>query len=120
MSGPGKADLIAWSERPVAAARSGRGSAMRFTISARGKPNERAILPFLAKSFPAIPIIQIDSIFGFVEPSTLYGGRIFDKPELTEHDVNQLYYVGIGVRIPLTNHYVEPAEYEASAPLLEK
>ena len=93
---------------------------MKFTISARGKPNERAILPFLAKSFPAIPIIQIDSVFGFVERSTLYGGRVFDKPELTEHDVNQLYYVGIGVRLPLTNHYVEPAEYEATAPLLER
>ena len=75
---------------------------MKFTISARGKPNELAILPFLAKSFPAIPIIQIDSVFGFVERSTLYG------------------YVGIGVRLPLTNHYVEPAEYEATAPLLER
>src|SRR5258708_6674370 len=82
----------------AAAFRPSGGSAMKFTISARGKPNERAILPFLAKSFPAIPIIQIDSIFGFVEPSTLYGGRIFDKPELTEHDVSRLYYVGIGVR----------------------
>ena len=93
---------------------------MKFTISARRKPNDRAILPFLAKSFPAIPIIQIDSVFGFVERSTLYGGRVFDKPELTEHDVNQLYYVGIGVRLPLTNHYVEPAEYEATAPLFDK
>src|SRR5437667_117616 len=36
---------------------------MKFTISARGKPNDRAILPFLAKSFPAIPIIQIDGDF---------------------------------------------------------
>jgi hypothetical protein len=93
---------------------------MRFTISARGKANEVPLLAFLAKNFPTIPIAQVDSVFGFVERTTLYGGRIFTKPELTPYDVHEMYYAGIGVRLPLTNHYVEPAEYEASAPLLEK
>jgi hypothetical protein len=93
---------------------------MRYTISARGKPDGVPVLPFLAKHFPRIPVIEIDSVFGFVECSTLYGGRVFGAPELTPHDVSQLYYVGIGVRLPLTNHYVEPAEYENNQPLLEK
>lgn len=93
---------------------------MRFTISARGKANEVPLLAFLAKNFPTIPIAQVDSVFGFVERTTLYGGRIFTKPELTPYDVHEMYYAGIGVRLPLTNHYVEPAEYKASVPLLEK
>jgi hypothetical protein len=92
---------------------------MRYTISARGKPNNIPILAFLAKEFSDIAIAQIDSVFGFVERSPLYGGRIFTKPELTPYDVFDLYYANVGVRLPLTNHYVEPREYEASAPLLE-
>jgi hypothetical protein len=93
---------------------------MRFTISARGKPGGLPILAFLAKNFATIPVAQIDSVFGFVERSSLYGGRVFEGPELTPHDVDHLYYAGIGVRLPLTNHYVEPAEYAANAPLLAK
>jgi hypothetical protein len=92
---------------------------MRYTISARAKPDGVAVLPFLAKHFPRIPVIEIDSVFGFVERSTLYGGRVFAAPELTPHDVSQLYYAGIGVRLPLTNHYVELGEYENNQPLLE-
>lgn len=93
---------------------------MHFTISARGKPNGVAMPAFLAGSFGAIPLDQIDSVFGFVERSSLYGGRIFTKPELTPEDVAYLYEVGVGVRLPLTNHFVEPSEYEANEPLLEK
>lgn len=92
---------------------------MRFTISARDKPNGIPILGFLATSFANIPIAQIDSVFGFVEPSPLYGGRVFVRPELTVHDVAVLQYVGVGLRLPLTNHYVEPEDYSASRPLLE-
>lgn len=93
---------------------------MRFTISARGKPHGVPILAFLAKNFAQIPIAQIDSVFGFVERSTLYGGRPFEDPDLTPLDIDLLYYAGIGVRIPLTNHYVEPVEYGANRALLEK
>lgn len=93
---------------------------MRFTISARGKPGDWPVLAFLASNYATIPNTEIDSVFGFVEQSTLYSGRIFDTPELTPDDVNALYGAGIGVRLPLTNHYVEAREYEANAPLLEK
>ncbi len=93
---------------------------MRFTISARGKANNVPILTFLARNYANIPIAQIDSVFGFVEATPLYGGRIFTGPELTPYDVGELYDAGVGVRLPLTNHYVEADEYEASAPLLEQ
>lgn len=95
-------------------------TSLKFTVSGRSKTNDVPILTFLAKAYGGIPIRLIDSVFGFVEPSTLYGGRIFDGAELTPEDVATLYDVGIGVRIPLTNHYAEPEEYEANKPLLEK
>lgn len=92
----------------------------QFTVSGRAKTNDVHILTFLAKAYRGIPIALIDSVFGFVERSPLYGGRIFEGAELTPRDVESLYDVGIGVRIPFTNHYAEPHEYAASAPVLEK
>jgi hypothetical protein len=93
---------------------------MRFTISARDKPDGVPILGFLAKNFANVAIAQIDSVFGFVGPTPLYGGRVFVRPELTAHDVAVLRYVGVGLRLPLTNHYVDPEDYSASGPLLEE
>jgi len=93
---------------------------MQYTISVRGKSEEIPILPFLAKNYPDIPHQEIDSVFGFLEKSTLYGGRPFTEPQISGADVNKLYSVGIGVRIPLTNHYAEPEEYRENLPLLEK
>lgn len=91
-----------------------------FTISVRGKVSDTPILGFLARNFPNIPYNQIDSVFGFLEKSTLYGGRPYTEPQISDADVCKLYSVGIGVRIPLTNHYVEPEEYQENLPLLEK
>lgn len=93
---------------------------MRFTISARGKANQVPMLAFLARNFPTVPVASIDSVFGFVEKSPLYGGRVFTKPELTPYDVHELYYAGIGVRLPLTNHTVEAEDYDASMSLLDR
>jgi len=93
---------------------------VRYTISARSKRNDVPILDFLRRHFPALEFGQIDSVFGFVEPTTLYGGRIFTGRELTPLDVADLYNAGIGVRLPLTNHFAAPDEYERSAALLRK
>ncbi|MBK8544192.1 MAG: hypothetical protein IPL62_11975 [Caulobacteraceae bacterium] len=93
---------------------------MRYTISARGKANEVPILAFLARNFSTVPIAEIDSVFGFVEHTKLYGGRVFTRPELTPYDVNEMYYANIGVRLPLTNHYVSAEEYDETKPLLEQ
>lgn len=92
---------------------------MPYTISARSKPNEMPLLAYLARNFPSVPLSEIDSVFGFVERSTLYGGRIFVRPELTDLDVSQMYTADIGLRLPLTNHYVSETEYADSAEFLE-
>lgn len=93
---------------------------MIFTISARMKPQGQSVLDFLASNYPHIDLKNIDSVFGFLEVSTLYGGRSFVLPELTPDDVAELYSARIGVRIPLTNHYVEQNEYEGNKSFLER
>jgi hypothetical protein len=93
---------------------------MQYTISARGKPSAVPIQQFIRRHYGHIPQQQIDSFFGFVERSTLYGGRIFDRPELSRYDVKSLYALGIGLRLPLTNHFVSAQAYEENAAFLEK
>jgi len=78
------------------------------------------VFKFLRKQYGNIPLREIDSLFGFVEPSTLYGGRAFLRRELSERDVYQLNNADIGVRLVMSNHYVERDEYEQNRPLLEK
>jgi hypothetical protein len=91
-----------------------------FTVSARGKDSDTPVLAFLRKEYGNVPLREVDSLFGFAERSTLYGGRVFSKRELSERDIFQLNSAGIGVRLPMSNHYVERAEYEASLSLLDK
>ncbi|HAT28607.1 MAG TPA: hypothetical protein DCS89_16440 [Gammaproteobacteria bacterium] len=96
------------------------GSVVQFTISARGKPAAAPIHKFIKDSFSDIPIEQIESFFGFTEPCTLYGGRVFNGAELSRYDLRSLYKLGINLRIPLTNHYATEAEYTSCLPFLEK
>lgn len=93
---------------------------MQFTISARGKSAAAPIHRFIKDSFSDIPIEQIESFFGFTEPCTLYGGRVFNGAELSRYDLRSLYKLGINLRIPLTNHYATEAEYTSCLPFLEK
>jgi collagenase-like PrtC family protease len=92
-----------------------------YTISARSKQHTTLpVVQYLRESFPTTALNQIDSVFGFVEQSVLYGGRPYLAPELTHDDVQSLYANGIGLRLPLTNHYVAREEYETERNLLEK
>jgi hypothetical protein len=93
---------------------------MKFTISARGKSANTPVLRFLATNFGNIAVRQIDSVFGFVERCSLYGGRVFKEPELAGRDIGIMNELGIGLRLPLSNHYVDRAEYESFRPLLRK
>jgi hypothetical protein len=93
---------------------------MQFTISARSKPPAVPIQRFIKDNYSHIPLEQIDSFFGFVEACSLYGGRIFGRPELSRYDVKSLYRMNINVRLPLSNHYVTAEEYEESRPFLDK
>lgn len=91
-----------------------------FTVSARGKPAEAPVFAFLRRHFGFLRMSEIDSLFGFVERSTLYGGRPFHFRELSDRDVIQLNNAGIGVRLPLSNHAATPEEYRRNRLLLEK
>ena len=90
-----------------------------YTISARGKDAGTPVFAFLRRQYGNIPLQEIESIFGFVQRSTLYGGRMFVDRELSDRDVAQLNNAGIGIRIPMSNHYVDASEYEASRPILD-
>ncbi len=91
-----------------------------YTVSARSKSPSKPVFAFLRSHFGNLPLREIDSLFGFVERSTLYGGRVFSQRELSERDVYQLNNAGIGVRLPMTNHHVERDEYEQYLEMLEK
>ena len=93
---------------------------MIFTISARSKPKGVPVLDFLQTSYPQINLADIDSVFGFVEKSTLYGGRQFDEPELNDDDVLQLNKNKIGLRIPFTNHLASKEEFIENKAFLDK
>ena len=91
-----------------------------YTVSARSKSRDVPVFAFLRKQYGNLPLREIDSLFGFVERSSLYGGRAFTGRELSERDVQQLNNAGIGIRLPMSNHFVERSEYELSHDLLEK
>lgn len=93
---------------------------LSFTVSARAKQQETPVMTFLEKNYAYVPLNEIDSIFGFVEACTLYGGRPFEGPQLSEQDVRVMKAKGIGLRIPLTTHYVTEDEYRKYQWLLEK
>lgn len=93
---------------------------MQFTISARGKSAATPIQLFLKKNFSQVPLDQIDSLFGFTTHSSLYGGRIWGKTEISEYDIRSMYGMDINLRLPLTNHSISREEYEENAPFLEK
>jgi hypothetical protein len=91
-----------------------------YTISARGKQNDEPIFNFLKNNFGNLPHSQIESVFGFVEQSTLYGGRPFNGRQLSNRDVVELNISGIGLRIPMTNHSATLEEYKLNRALLKK
>lgn len=91
-----------------------------YTVSARNKSPRVPVFAYLRKNYGNLALNEIDSLFGFVEKSTLYGGRGFSRRELSDRDVSQLNNAGIGIRIPMSNHYVEREEYELNLPLFRK
>ena len=93
---------------------------MTFTISARQKSPKMPIFAYLRESYGNVPLREIDSVFGFVGHSTLYGGRKFVGRELSGMDVDNLNKSGIGLRIPMSNHFVDEEEYRLNASLLTR
>lgn len=94
--------------------------AATYTISARGKSLDEPVFGYLRRHYGNMQFREVDSLFGFVERSELYGGRAYRRRELSDRDVEQLASAGIGVRLPLSNHSVERNEYKRNLPLLDK
>lgn len=90
---------------------------VEFAVSARAKPAALPIRGFLALHFGAIPV---KSVFGFCEYTTLYGGRGFVAPELTDADIAWMYDNGIGYRIPLQNVLATYDDYKENKAFLRK
>jgi hypothetical protein len=109
-----------WLILPIRQSQPERDVIVQYTVSARGKPSALPIQRFMRSEYPLVPLEQIDSFFGFTEPCSLYGGRLFASTELSRYDVRSLYSMNINVRLPLTNHFVTPKEYEENRPYLEK
>lgn len=78
------------------------------------------ILDFLNTYFRNIPLDRIDSVFGFLEASTLYSGRPFLKRQLSDADLAVMENLRIGLRIPCTNHFLTKQEYQKHIPFFEK
>ncbi|MGR8934573.1 MAG: hypothetical protein ACU837_09330 [Gammaproteobacteria bacterium] len=95
-------------------------SGCTFTVSGRKKIPGDFILDFLEREFPFLPLPQVDSVFGFVEACSLYGGRAFSQPELSLRDVTTLRDCCIGLRLPLSNHHVSREEYERYGEFLDR
>ncbi|PLX20786.1 MAG: hypothetical protein C0597_03900 [Marinilabiliales bacterium] len=91
-----------------------------YTISARGKKLNQPVEKYFKTYFPNIPLSKIDSLFGFIEKTTLYSGRPFLNPQISQKDYEFLQKNNIGLRIPFTNHYISEKEYKKYKPLLEK
>ena len=77
-----------------------------YSVSCRSKKEAEDVGPFLASHFPHIPLENIDSVFGFRERSTLYGGRQFLQPEFSDADITWLAERGVGLKLPVSNHVV--------------
>jgi len=95
-------------------------TSIKYTVSARGKKAFVPIWSFLDRHFIDIPRNQIESVFGFAEKCTLYGGRPATLRQLSDRDIHSLNAAGIGFRIPVTNHFFNMQEYEKCRPFFEK
>jgi len=93
---------------------------INYSVSGRKKNPDISIQDFLNLEYMDLDKDKVSTVFGFVEKSSLYGGRIFEQPELSNADVEQLYRLNIGLKLPLTNHYITEAEYQNNFDFLKK
>jgi len=91
-----------------------------YSVSCRNKSADQPVDDFLNLQYPLLDKYAISTVFGFVERTTLYGGRIFTGPELSDNDIQMLYQWEVGLKLPLTNTFVTEEEYEKEYALLEK
>ena len=89
---------------------------MNNTASLRFRSSSEAITDYLSRVYPNI---VINTVFGFSEQCTLYGGRLY-KQEITDTEIAILREQGIYFRIPLTSFYVNDETYNSAQEFLIK
>ncbi len=95
---------------------------LKYTASCRYIEPQMEILEYIRMLYPFIKPNQVSSLYGFThEFSPLYGGHPYSsKHSLRPHHLEEMKQLGIGLSLNMTNHYFEPAAYEASLPILDR
>lgn len=89
-------------------------------VSARRKSTDISMLHYITQEYPFLTLDQIESVFGFAEFNSMYGGKLWRAIEVTPEDLIWMYDNNIGYRIPLTNLRTTEQDYEDNRPFLEK
>ena len=94
---------------------------MTFSVSARKEERThiKKTIEFVYHAFK-INVYEIENFYGFREFCPLYGGRPYVGKEISDIDLEYMYDLGVGLRLPLTNHFVTYDEYKSQKPFLEK
>jgi hypothetical protein len=95
---------------------------LTFSVSARRIRQDIDIVDYLRIFFIYCDLRHVESVFGTTTLfSKLYGGRpaVF-RHDLTENHLARLAEFGIGLSLPLSNHFFADTAYRESWPLLER
>ena len=93
---------------------------MTITIAARGKHISNTMSEWFSR-YHNVGYKNITGVFGFTkEKSPLYGGRVWERAEVTDEDYAWMVANGIKLKILLTGDKVSKEHYEESFPLLER
>ena len=91
---------------------------MSYTASLRARKLEQTLEDYLSSTYAPF-LSGIESVFGFSEPCSLYGGRLYQR-QISDKEISKLRQKGIYYRIPLTTHYFDERTYESAKPFLQK
>lgn len=77
---------------------------------------------FFNRHYGFMPLSHVTDTFGFVEEYTeLYGGRQYNpRNVLNRRDIEELYDLGIGVKLCLQNHFITKEDCEANRAFLAR
>lgn len=95
---------------------------VRCSVTSRTHVRDTSLRDFFQGSYGFIPLERIADTFGFVEEFTeLYGGRAYDPRHVLSHrDVEELYDLGVGIKLCLQNHFVTRKDCEENRAFLAR
>jgi hypothetical protein len=95
---------------------------IRCSVTSRMHLRDTSLRDFFQEHYGFIPLERITDTFGFVEEFTeLYGGRLFDPQRVLSHrDVEELYDLGIGIKLCLQSHFITREDCENNRAFLAR